>query len=175
MLSVDFALLILRVVLGLIFIGHGSQKLFGWFGGWGIPATGKSFAKIGLFPGSLWAIIAGLTETLGGLGLVLGLFTPIAAALIVTVMLMAIVKIHGSKGFWNTKGGIEFPFLNLTVATVIGLSGSGLFSLDNLLGISFEMPWTFVLSMAIGILGIVVALESDTLNSEKHELRGAES
>ena len=73
MLSMDFTLLILRVVLGLIFIGHGTQKLFSWFGGRGINATGTFFSKIGFYPGSLWAFVAGLAEALGGLGLALGL------------------------------------------------------------------------------------------------------
>lgn len=175
MLSMDFTLLILRVVLGLIFIGHGTQKLFSWFGGRGINATGTFFSKIGFYPGSLWAFVAGLAEALGGLGLALGLFTPIAAAAIASVMLMAIVKVHWSKGFWNTKGGIEFPLLNTVIAAVIGLAGSGAYSLDNLLNISLPMPWTFIVSLAIGVLGILVALGSQSLIEEKGEMRGAES
>lgn len=171
----DFTLLILRVVLGLIFIGHGTQKLFSWFGGRGINATGTFFSKIGFYPGSLWASVAGLAEALGGLGLALGLFTPIAAAAIASVMLMAIVKVHWSKGFWNTKGGIEFPLLNMTISTLIGLAGSGAYSLDNLLNIPLPMPWAFIISMVIGIFGILVALGTKSLRGDKHEMRGAES
>ncbi|MER3457834.1 MAG: DoxX family protein, partial [Chloroflexota bacterium] len=79
MLDRDIAILILRVV-GLLFIGHGAQKLFGWFGGQGLAGTAQWLGSLGLQPARFWAVVAGLAELLGGIGLALGLFTPIAAA-----------------------------------------------------------------------------------------------
>src|SRR5690606_3999496 len=107
-LTADLALLILRLVVGLVFIGHGLQKLAGWFGGQGIEGTGRWYESLGLRPGRFWATVAGLFETLGGLGFVLGLFTEISALAIIAVMLMAILSVHAPKGLWVANGGYEY-------------------------------------------------------------------
>ncbi|MGW8318968.1 MAG: DoxX family protein [Candidatus Promineifilaceae bacterium] len=157
MLSIDIALLVLRLVVGLLFVGHGSQKLFGWFGGGGLEGTASMTRKLNLSPATFWAFIIGLSELLGGLGLALGLLTPFAAALLIGVMLMAIGKVHWQNGLWNSKGGFEYPLLNLVVAGLIGLAGSGQYALDALLNIGYPMPLAFIIGLVVVILGLLAA------------------
>jgi putative oxidoreductase len=127
---VNIGLLIIRVVIGVLFMGHGAQKLFGWFGGYGIKGTGGWFESIGMKPGAAMALLAGLTELIGGLLFTLGLLTPLAGIMIAGTMVMAIAKVHGSNGLWSTENGYEY---NLTViAAVIGVAliGAGQYSID---------------------------------------------
>lgn len=107
MISMDIMLLVLRIVVGLIFFGHGTQKLFGWWGGHGLEGTGQWLASMEAVPGKFWATVVGLAETLGGLGLTFGLLTPIAGAALASVMLMAILRVHWENGLWNTNNGFE--------------------------------------------------------------------
>ena len=129
----SIGLLIIRVVLGLTFMGHGAQKLFGWFGGGGLDGTGKFFDSIGVKPGRTMAMLAGLSEFGGGLLFVLGLLTPIASALIIGTMLMAIIKVHLPNGFWSSNGGFEYNLVVIAAAAALGMVGPGLFSLDALI------------------------------------------
>src|ERR1051326_4370100 len=103
--------LILRLVFGGLLIGHGTQKLFGWFGGHGFQATAGGMDKLGYPKGKLAAGLAGSTEAVAGLLLALGLLTPLAAAGVIGVMLNAAVSTHLRNGLWNTKGGIELALL----------------------------------------------------------------
>src|SRR3989442_11960826 len=103
----DIGLLLLRLTLGLTLAAHGTQKLFGWFGGPGLDATGQFFEMIGFIPGRRHAVRAGLAETGGGLLLELGLLTPVGAALLFSVMLVAAVTVHIKKGFFAQNGGYE--------------------------------------------------------------------
>ena len=96
----DAGLLVARMVFGLLMAAHGSQKLFGWFGGYGIAGTGGFFESLGFRPGRLFALAAGLAETGGGLLLALGLFEPVAAAIIVSVMVVAAVTVHWQGGLF---------------------------------------------------------------------------
>lgn len=175
MISTDILLLVLRVVVGLLFFGHGTQKLFGWWGGHGIEGTSTMLARLNVQPHKFWALIAGLGETLGGLGLALGFYTPIAGALIVSVMLMAIIKVHWKNGLWNSNGGMEYQLLNMAIASVVGLSSPGPYSLDSLLNVSYPMPWTFIIALAIGILGVLAGLGSGAAMGQTQEMRGAEN
>ena len=128
----DLALLVIRLAVGLLFVGHGAQKLFGWFGGHGIVGTGEFFAsKLGL-PASV-AGLAGLIEFTGGLLLAVGLATR-AAALVAGLMAVAIVHVHLPKGFFWTEGGYEYPLLWGIVALAFVIRGGGSFSLDALIG-----------------------------------------
>ena len=102
------ALLVLRLVVGLLFVGHGAQKLFGVFGGGGLEATAGMFDSIGLRPGWLHARAAGTAEFLGGALIALGLFTPFAAAALIAVMTAAMITVHARNGIWNTNQGYEF-------------------------------------------------------------------
>lgn len=129
----SIGLLIIRVVLGLTFMGHGAQKLFGWFDGGGLKGTATFFDSIGVKPGRAMALLAGLAEFGGGLLFVLGLLTPIASVLIMGTMFMAIIKVHLPNGFWSSNGGIEYNLVVMASAACLGLVGPGLISLDALI------------------------------------------
>ncbi|MDQ0089722.1 putative oxidoreductase [Paenibacillus anaericanus] len=132
-MSIALGLLIVRLVIGLTFVGHGAQKLFGWFGGYGPKGTGGWMESIGIKPGILMAVMAGLSELIGGLLLTLGLFTPFAAVLIVITMLVAIVTVHGKNGFWSTGNGYEYNLIVIAIAVGIALIGGGDYSIDAIL------------------------------------------
>ena len=131
----DLGLLILRMVVGLTLAAHGSQKLFGWFGGYGIAGTGAFFEQLGFRPGKAQAFLAGLAEAGGGLLLAAGLFTPLASAAIVAVMLVAVFSVHLSKGFFVQNGGFEYPLTLGAAAAALSFTGPGVFSLDGALAI----------------------------------------
>lgn len=125
-------LLLIRLVVGLTFAGHGVQKLFGWFGGYGPKGTGGWLESIGIRPGVTMAILAGLAELVGGLLFAAGLLTEVGAALIIVVMLVAIAKVHAKNGYWVSSNGIEYPFVLIVVALGVALTGAGDYSLDAL-------------------------------------------
>lgn len=124
-------LLIIRLVIGLTIAAHGTQKVFGWFGGYGPKGTGGFFDSIGIKPGVLMAVVAGLSEIVGGLLFAAGLWTPVAAALIIITMLVAIVKVH-YKSYWSTSNGFEYNLLLIAAALGVALIGAGDYSLDAL-------------------------------------------
>ncbi|MBH9967325.1 oxidoreductase [Bacillus sp. MKU004] len=126
----SLGLLIIRLVIGVLFIGHGAQKLFGWFGGHGLKGTGGWFESIGMKPGVTLALLAGLSEFVGGLLFVLGLLTPLAGILIAATMLMAIIKVHGQNGIWVTSNGYEYNLTLIAVAIGVALIGPGQYALD---------------------------------------------
>lgn len=152
----DLGLLIVRIVVGLLFMGHGLQKLAGWFGGHGIAGTGQWMESIGLRPGRRWAAAAGLLETLGGLFFGLGVFNPLGTVFICAVMLMAIVRVHWPKGLWATNGGSEYPLANIAVTIGVALAGPGRFALEPYTGVS--LPLAPVLTGGLAIALLVVAL-----------------
>jgi len=153
-LSVSLGLLIARLIVGLYLAGHGAQKLFGWYGGYGPAGTGKFFEGLGFRPGATFAVAAGLAEFVGGLMTALGLLSPIGPALIVMIMIVAIFTVHVDKGFWNTDGGFELPLTNIAAALAVASTGPGAFSLDALIGFTtLSSPlWTW------GIMGVAVVL-----------------
>ena len=122
----------LRIALGLIFLAHGSQKLFGWFGGKGLMGTADFFAlKMGLTPGMFWAALAGIGEFGGGLLLLFGLFTRLGALSVALVMLVAIFKVHWGAFF--LPAGAEFALSLFCSALALLITGGGKFSIDALL------------------------------------------
>ncbi|HEU5034114.1 MAG TPA: DoxX family protein [Mycobacteriales bacterium] len=145
-------LFIIRLVLGLLLFAHGTQKLLGWFGGYGLEGTGGFFESVGHKPGRLMAMVAGLSEAVGGLFLVLGFLTPWAAAMVMGTMLVAAVSVHAPHGLWATNGGYELPLVNGLVACGLAFTGAGSWSLDH----AFDIPWTR--GWGVGIGAIVVAL-----------------
>ncbi|PAE37851.1 DoxX family protein [Bacillus sp. 7884-1] len=130
---INIGLLIIRLVIGLLFVGHGAQKLFGWFGGYGLKGTGGWFESIGIIPGVTMALFAGLAELIGGLLFALGLLTPLAGIIIAGTMAMAIVKVHAPNGLWSTANGYEYNLTLLSVAIGIALIGPGQYALDSFL------------------------------------------
>ncbi|MGW7162660.1 DoxX family protein [Paenibacillus taichungensis] len=129
----DVGLLLIRLVIGLSFMAHGAQKLFGWFGGYGIKGTGGWFESMGMKPGALVALLAGLSEFGGGLLLALGLLTPVGGILIALTMVIAIVKVHGANGYWSTQNGFEYNLAILVVGVALALTGGGQYALDALI------------------------------------------
>ena len=126
----NLGLLIIRLVVGILFMGHGAQKIFGWFGGYGLKGTGGWFESIGMKPGITMALLAGLAELVGGVLFALGLLTPLAGIMIAGTMVMAIVKVHGPNGLWATANGYEYNLTLLAVAIGIALTGPGQYALD---------------------------------------------
>ena len=127
-----FGLLIIRLVVGLTFAAHGTQKLFGWFGGHGLQGTGGFFESIGIRPGKTMALLAGISEVAGGLLFAAGFLTPFAAILIIGTMMVAIVKVHAPNGYWVTQNGTEYNVMLIVVALGVALVGAGSFSIDAL-------------------------------------------
>lgn len=115
---------------GLLMAGHGAQKLFGMFGGDGLTAAGKGFAALGYHPGTVYAVIGGGSEFLGGLGLALGLFTPLAAAALIGVMINATATVTAAHGLWASEGGMEYNLCIAVVALGIAAIGPGRLALD---------------------------------------------
>lgn len=130
---INVGLLLIRLVIGVLFIGHGAQKLFGWFGGYGLKGTGGWFESIGMKPGVTVALFAGLAELIGGTLFALGLLTPLAAVMIAGTMVMAIIKVHGQNGLWATANGYEYNLTLIIVVIGVALTGPGQYALDALL------------------------------------------
>jgi putative oxidoreductase len=158
-MAVDFGLLVLRVVIGLTLAGHGSQKMFGWFGGPGLKGFSGGTKRMGFRPPLLWAVVAALGEFGGGLLLALGLLTPLGALGMMGSMFVAIRKVHWPKGFWNSKGGIEFPLSLWTVAFSVGIAGPGALSLDHLIGWPVNQPVAFVIASAVLMVALWVVTQ----------------
>ncbi|MBL0385156.1 DoxX family protein [Tumebacillus sp. ITR2] len=119
-------LLIIRLVIGLTFVGHGAQKLFGWFGGTGVSETGQWLESIGIKPGGkIWAVVAGACELIGGLLFAAGWMTPLGAALITIIMIDAIITVHGRNGYWLTNNGFEYNFVLIAVTIGVAFIGPG--------------------------------------------------
>src|SRR5437868_7360628 len=145
-----FGLLVLRLVVGALFIGHGTQKLFGWFGGYGLEGTGGFMESLGYRPGKRYAALGGVAEAGGGLLLFLGLLTPLAAAAIIGMMINAIFAVHIENGVWAQENGYEFPLVMAIAAGALALADGGAASVDKLLGLN--------LGGLIGWLGILVGI-----------------
>jgi len=129
----SLGLLVIRLVFGLTFAAHGAQKLFGWFGGYGLGGTAGFFESIGIKPGKLMAVLAGLGEFGGGLFFALGLLTPLAALAIAVTMVVAIVTVAGKNGYWAQASGYEYNLAIIAVAVGVALTGPGSLALDALL------------------------------------------
>jgi putative oxidoreductase len=129
--KMDIAILLLRIALGVIFVAHGAQKLFGLFGGSGIEGLSAMMQGIGMKPAAFWAWVVALSEGVGGLLLLLGILPRVCSGLIAVIMVVAIAKVHGANGFFSQAGGFEYQFLILLVSIGITFSGAGKLSLYN--------------------------------------------
>jgi len=149
-------LLVLRLVLGLGMAAHGSQKLFGWFGGHGLAGTGGFFEMIGFRPGRLFALAAGITEVASGLLIALGFLGPIGPALMLSVMIVAAITVHLKNGYFAQSNGIELTVMFAVGAVALAFTGFGQFSLDAVTGLAgyFTTPETLI-ALALGVVGAV--------------------
>ncbi|PWT91624.1 MAG: hypothetical protein C5B55_07800 [Blastocatellia bacterium] len=157
-MSVATGLLIVRLLIGTAMSAHGAQKLFGWFGGYGLKGTGGFLEGLGFRPGVTFAALAGLSEFAGGLLVGLGLLTPLGAAAVLSAMIVAAVSVHLQNGFFAMSNGIELPYLYGAAALALIISGGGGYSLDAQLGITFFSQAHF--SIGLIVLAIVAALAS---------------
>lgn len=132
--NAGLAPLALRVPVGIIFAAHGAQKLFGWFGGYGLAGTGGYMESIGLSPGTVMAALAGGAEFFGGLALLIGLLVRPASAVLAFTMLVAIFSVHISKGLFLANGGYEYALALLAVTVGLFISGAGRLSVDSVIG-----------------------------------------
>lgn len=125
--------LAMRLPLGIIFIAHGAQKLFGWFGGYGLEGTGQYMASLGLNPGYLMAVLAGSAEFFGGLALIVGLLVRPAAVVLAFTMLVGILAAHIGNGLFMTNDGYEFALALLAGSVALAIAGGGRYSIDQTL------------------------------------------
>jgi putative oxidoreductase len=150
--------LLLRLIVGGFFIGHGMQKLAGWFGGGGLDGTGQFFEQnLGLKPGRMHATAAGAAEAGGGALLALGLATPLAASAITSVMLTAVHRVHFKNGPWASNGGYEYNAVLVAAVLALVDAGPGPLSLDAALGDGLEGPGWMLAALAGGVAGAVGA------------------
>jgi putative oxidoreductase len=159
--------LIARLTIGGLFVGHGTQKLFGWFGGPGPEGTEQMMDKLELRPARRNALAAGVAETAGGALLALGALTPVAAAMLSGTMFTAIRKVHFQKGLWNTGGGYEFNLTLIAVTAALVDGGPGSPSVDRALGIDRTGSGWALASVAAGAAGSVLAIEAAKREAEQ--------
>jgi putative oxidoreductase len=150
----DTGLLIARVVFGLLMAAHGSQKLFGWFGGYGLAGTAGFFESLGFRPGRFFTAVASVSELFGGLLMALGFLGPIGPALVLSVMIVAAGSVHWQHGLFAASNGIEVPLLYGAGAAALALTGPGSFSIDGLIGLTQvwtpAVAWTALVAGALG-------------------------
>jgi putative oxidoreductase len=145
--------LLLRATVGGFFVGHGTQKLLGWFGGPGLEATAQGFHQMGMRPGRRNAIAAGISETAGGAAIALGFATPLAASALIATMLTAINRVHLKNGPWASKGGYEYNVVLIAALLALVEVGPGEPSLDDALGVERSGPEWAALALVAGAVG----------------------
>ena len=162
--TLDLALLVIRVFVGITFVLHGGQKLFGWYGGGGLKGTKSMMQDLGVAHPGLLGWMATLSEAGGGLFILIGLLTPLAAAVIISTMLVAIYTVHWKNGFFNGNRGYEFNLSLIALAVTLILTGAGLVSVDHLLGVAVPLnllpAWAVLIIALVPFGGIVMTVFS---------------
>jgi putative oxidoreductase len=156
----DLAFTIIRLLLGLAIAAHGAQKLFGWFGGYGLAGTGGFFEQqLGFRPGKLFAAAAGAGEFGGGLLTILGLGGALGPALIVMVMVVAVLTVHIHNGFFVTNNGWELNLMYVLTAASVAYAGGGAYTLDSVLGLNvLNTPIQVSIALAAAVVVAVLNL-----------------
>jgi putative oxidoreductase len=165
--SIDLAILLIRLGVGVTFAAHGAQKAFGWWGGPGLKGWQGAMASMGFRPVALFAAVSMLAELLGGLMLAVGILTPAAVALLLGQSVVIIFKVHWAHGFFSGKGGFEFPLLLAVGALAVGVAGPGQVSLDHLIKLEPTSTVRAVL-LVVGALGGLVSLAVPRLTTPKY-------
>ncbi len=164
----NLAALVLRVTLGSLLLDHGAQKLFGWWGGYGLEGTSAWLESMGMRPGRPWAIMAGLSEFGGGVLTLLGFLNPLGPLGVIGSMAMATVKAHWGKPIWVTEGGPELPVTNSTIALALMLLGPGKYSLDKALGIRLPR-WIAPLGLVVTAIVVAIGATAEPPSQESAE------
>jgi putative oxidoreductase len=163
-MNADLALLLLRVVIGVIFFGHGAQKVLGWWGGPGPTGWRTAMGRMGFEPREFWALVSSGTEFIGGALFALGFLTPLVAAFLIAQSIVIIGKVHFPKGFWNAQGGFEFPLSLLAAVLAVAIAGPGAYSADAAFSLLFSDTFRLAL-IVLGIIAGAVALAVPRLTS----------
>jgi putative oxidoreductase len=164
--------LLLRLIVGGVFVAHGTQKLFGWFGGGGIEGTEKMVAAQRMNPPRRNALAVGLAETLGGVGIALGAATPVATAVVTAAMATAFTKVHGKNGFFNSNRGYEFNLTLVGAAAAMTIDGPGPLSVDAVAGRPRWGVFAGVAALAAGWLASSFAIELGELETQRADSAG---
>ena len=168
--TLSFGLVLLRLSVGLVIAAHGAQKLFGWWNGPGLDGFTGMMEKVQVRPARPVALLAAVGELGGGLLVVLGFLGPLGPLAVAGGMVVAIVTVHLAKGFWNSKGGYEFPLLLMGGALALSFTGFGAISLDGLLRLALPEPLTWIVCALAGFGGAGAALASRQLAARSLEL-----
>jgi putative oxidoreductase len=156
-MGIDVALLLLRLAVGLTFAAHGAQKAFGWWSGPGMDGWTAAMERMNFRPARLWALVSTAAELGGGLLLAVGLLTPFAAAVLVGQAIVIIGQAHWERGFFNTKGGFEYPLTLGAVAIALTLAGAGAFSFDAAMALDYPLEVRLGL-IVVGVIGGFIGL-----------------
>lgn len=157
-MGVDIGLLIVRLVAGGLFVGHGVQKLSRRLDGDGLDGTAGFLAQLGFPAPKVMATLTGLSEIGVGALLVAGLWLPVAAAGVVGLMVNAAVTVHGDNGLWAQNGGYEYPVVLAVFATALAFTGPGRISMATELGVTISGPVAAVLAIGAGTTAALLAL-----------------
>ena len=156
-ISTDLALAIVRLVVGLVIAAHGAQKVLGVWGGPGLAGWTQGVTRMGMRPPVFWGWVSAFSELAGGLAFALGFLLPVVAAALTIQMGVAIARAHWGKGFWNSKGGIEFPFTLGAIALINGVADPGAYSLDRALGLPAMGVGLYVVVLMVGTVAYLVS------------------
>jgi putative oxidoreductase len=155
-ISTDLALALVRAVVGLVIAAHGAQKVLGAWGGPGLEAWTQGIRRMGMRPPVFWAWVSAFAELAGGAAFAFGFLVPVVAAALTVQMGVAIARAHWAKGFWNSKGGIEFPFTLGAIAAINGLADPGAYSLDRALGLPAMGAGVYAVVLVVGVLAYLL-------------------
>jgi putative oxidoreductase len=167
MINTDLALALARAVVGLVIAAHGAQKVLGVWGGPGLSGWTQGMTRMGMRPAVFWAWVSAFAELAGGLAFALGFLVPIVAAALTIQMGVAIQRAHWGKGFWNSKGGIEFPFTLGAIAAINGIADPGPDSLDRVLGVPTLGAVVYIAVLIVGVVAYLVGARSVVAASAK--------
>ena len=166
-ISTDLALALVRIVVGLVIAAHGAQKVLGVWGGPGLAGWTQGVTRMGMRPPVFWAWVSAFSELAGGIAFAIGFVLPVVAAALTIQMAVAIERAHWGKGFWNSKGGIEFPFTLGAIAAINGVADPGIYSLDRSLGLPAMGAGVYVLVLVVGIVAYLVGSRAFRVEAAK--------
>jgi putative oxidoreductase len=155
-ISTDLALALVRAVVGLVIAAHGAQKVLGVWGGPGLAGWTQGMTRMGMRPAAFWAWVSAFAELAGGIAFAFGFLLPLVGAALTIQMGVAIARAHWGKGFWNSKGGIEFPFTLGAIAAINGLAEPGVYSLDRALGLPAMGAGVYIAALVVGVVAYLV-------------------